>query len=64
MLILEHSEPAQALSSLSNQDSVVKKLSKTVLDVVLVASYVIGLLSLMPMIVVCSWAKEAWSVQE
>ena len=40
-----------------------KKATKTVLDTVLIASYVIGLIGFMPMFLVYSWAKENWSVQ-
>ena len=39
-----------------------KKAIKTVLDTVLIAGYVVGLVGFMPMLLVYSWAKESWSV--
>lgn len=63
MFISEYSEPVQALSNLKTQDSIMKNIIKTAFDTVLITSYVVGLVSVMPVLLACSWAKENWFVQ-
>ena len=58
MLISEYAEPAQVLSTLSTQDSIMKEIIKTVLDTVLITSYVVGLVGFMPALLAYSWVKE------
>ena len=63
MVISEYAEPAQALSKLSPKDSIMKNIVKTAFDALLITSYVVGLVSVMPVLLACSWAKENWFIQ-
>lgn len=63
MVISEYEKTAQALSSLSNKDSVMKTIVNAALDTFLITGYVIGVVSVVPVLLAYTWAKDQWFIQ-
>ncbi|NET53753.1 MAG: hypothetical protein F6K09_35450 [Merismopedia sp. SIO2A8] len=63
MIIREYSIHSHSFATANTQDKMTMKIAKTLLDVCLVATYIVGLLSVMPLVVTYSWAKDTLSAQ-